>query len=128
MFDLLKLTKRWLQLLLPPPPAPAPVCSWARIHGYFLLPEAASPHVPAFVEMCLTPVWLAYKLVGPRLAWRLNNHPMFASTDGVYWVGNGVVWGQLLVLLAAAAAVVAVCRRSRGRKAGSIAGGKHKAE
>lgn len=84
--------------------------------------------MPAFVELCLTTVWWAYKLVGPQVAWRLNNHPMFAGSAGVYWVGNAVVWGQLLVLLAASAAVVAVCRRHRGRQAGSAAAAKHKAE
>ena len=95
-----------------------------------MLPAAAEPHVPAFVEMCLLPVWWAYKLAGPQRAWRLNNHPLFADgPTGTYIIGNLVVWGQLAALLAVATAVVAARRRNRrGRQASASAAAKRKLE
>ena len=90
------------------------------MYGRAMLPAAAEPHVPAFVEMCLLPVWWAYKLVGAQAAWRLNNHPLFADGPaGTYIIGNLVVWGQLAALLAIATAVVAA--RRRGRQASAAA-------
>ena len=97
--------------------------------GRPLLPATAEPHVPAFLEMCLLPVWWAYKLAGPQRAWRLNNHPLFADgPTGTYIIGNLVVWGQLAALLALAAAVVAGRRRRRGSQASSSAAAKAKLE
>jgi hypothetical protein len=92
------------------------------VYGRAMLPAAAEPHVPAFVEMCLLPVWWAYKLVGAQAAWRLNNHPLFADgPTGTYIIGNMVVWGQFAALLAIAAAVVAARRQRRGRQASGAA-------
>ena len=84
------------------------------MYGRSMLPAAAEPHVPAVVEMCLLPVWWAYKLAGPKHVWRLNNHPLFADgPTGTYLIGNLVVWGQLAALLAVAGAVMVGRRRRR---------------
>ena len=98
------------------------------MYGRAMLPAVAEPHVPAFVELCLLPVWWAYKLAGPQAAWRLNNHPLFADgPTGTYIIGNLVVWGQLAALLAIVAAVLAA-RRRRTRQASISAAAKRKLE
>lgn len=79
--------------------------------GRGLLPTFADPLVPALAHAALTPVHWAYKLMGPQLAWRINNHRLLALGPGL--VANAVVWGPVLLLVAAAAALAAGGRPKR---------------
>lgn len=86
--------------------AHAPPCSWYVLHGRWLFPD---PAIPALAHYALTPLWWAYKLAGPQLAWRLNRLPAIANR--AYVVANTLVWGPVLLV----ALVLWAVWRSSGR-------------
>ncbi|KAL4420854.1 hypothetical protein ABPG75_010510 [Micractinium tetrahymenae] len=94
----------------------SPFTRWNPVWGRGLLPASADPLVPALADAALTPVYWTYQLLGPQLAWRINNHRCLALGPGL--VANAVVWGPVALLaLAAAAAVLAARSRPGSAKA-----------
>lgn len=56
----------------------------------------------------------AAQVLGPRLTWRITQHPIFGSWDmGNIIVGNLAVWGQAAAALLAATAFARRRRRVR---------------
>ena len=81
---------------------------WGAVAGRFRLPRAFDAHIPAVMEVLLTPLYLAYTVMGPEMAWRINQHPFFGEWSMFFkYVGNTLVWGQLVAL---AIGAVTVCR------------------
>ncbi|KAL4439901.1 hypothetical protein ABPG75_002902 [Micractinium tetrahymenae] len=84
---------------------------WNILYGRWMFPD---PVIPTLAYYALTPLWWAYKLAGPELAWRVNRHPVIAQ--GPILVANMLVWGPLLLLaglgIAAALAAARKARRS----------------
>ena len=69
---------------------------WGAVAGRFRLPRSFDAHIPAVMEVLLTPVYWAYTVMGPEMAWRINQHAFFGEWNMFFKVvGNGLVWGQL---------------------------------
>ncbi|KAL4420294.1 hypothetical protein ABPG77_001384 [Micractinium sp. CCAP 211/92] len=84
---------------------------WYKLHGRWLLPDAV---IPTLAYYALTPVWWAYKLAGPELAWRVNRLPAIANRQ--YVAANTLVWGPVLL---AALGLWAAMRSSVGAASSS---------
>ena len=70
--------------------SPLAPCSWYTLHGRSLLPDSS---IPTLAYHALTPLWWAYKLAGPELAWRVNRLPAVANRH----LANALVWGPVLL-------------------------------
>jgi hypothetical protein len=66
------------------------------------------------IEVAMLPLYCLYRLVGPQLAWRMNNHPMFLDGPRTsFVVGNTLVWGQLALLVVLVVAARALARHAK---------------
>lgn len=57
----------------------SPLARWGTVFGNPALPPALDHHVPAIHQALLTTAYLLTRVLGPRLVWRLNQHPLFGA-------------------------------------------------
>jgi hypothetical protein len=92
----------------------SPQTRWRSIVGRQWLPPSTIPAVPAVMEVAMLPLYWLYCLIGPQLAWRMNNHPVFLDGPNTsFIVGNALVWGQLALLVLFAMAARALARHAK---------------
>lgn len=82
----------WVTLLPPAAQAPgivvdgvvaSPLARWGTVYGHPHLPPAVDHRLPAIQQALLTPAYWAYRMLGPRLVWRINQHPLFGAWNAL---------------------------------------------